>query len=146
MIKTLDFGSQKVNFNTAFAWTFAYKSQFHQDPAKILIPIIKDINDVNEKEAKDGNTDNDQDASDLAYALYEKLGFTGIAEIAWSMAKIAKQNIPDPLTWIESFGDEFPMADIVTDLIPEAIFSCFTSKKSSVPIPEEMRKKAPTQK
>lgn len=139
MIKTLDFGDKKVNFNTAFAWTFAYKAQFHQDPAKVLIPVVKKINDINDEESEDDT----KEAEDLGMMLYEDLGFTGLAEIAWSMAKIADKDIPEPVTWVASYGDDFPMSDIVSDLIPEAVLSCFSSKKSSAPIPPETQKKAP---
>jgi len=135
MIKTLTFGDKQVSFSTSFAWCFIYKSQFHEDPARILIPVTKKMTEE--------QTDS---AEDYGYALYEALGFVAIADIAWAMARLLDQSIPDPVAWVASFGDDFDITAVMLELIPEAIESCFATKKSSVPIPATTQKAAPETK
>lgn len=145
MIKTLQFGDKQVSFSTSFAWCFIYKSQFHKDPAQVLIPVTKQINQVQEESTKKKSKKEQQEqATDYGYQLYELLGFVEIADIAWSMARLLDQSIPEPITWVASFGDDFDITQILLELLPEAIESCFATKKSSVPIPAETKKTAPT--
>ena len=135
MVKTLNFGDKQVQFSTSFAWAFAYKSQFGQDPAKVFMPAIKKIMLL----GADKNAETDEQEEAQAYVLYEELGFTGIAQIAWAMAKLCDRNLPDVMTWISSFGDDFEPLTLVTDLIPEAIESCFTSKNLETPSPADLK-------
>lgn len=139
MIKTIEFGEQQVQFNTSFAWTFVYKSQFGVDAAKVLMPVIKDVYATNGKE----QSDEEEKAMDLGGALLEQLGFSGITGIAWSMARLCDKTIPEPLLWVTSYGDDFPVMDLVSELIPEAITSCFATKKSKAPVLQETKRKAP---
>lgn len=132
MVKTLSFGEKEVQFSTSFAWTFIFKSQFGMDPAKILIPSIQ-------------RSFSNEDPEAQAYMLFELLGFVSIAQIAWSMAKLCDRSLPEPEKWIEEAGDNFPALDIVTDLLPEVIESCFSTKKTQAPdqeIPELKNKKS----
>lgn len=133
MIKTLEFGDKKVSFSTSFAWTFKYKSQFGKDAAKVLMPTIKKTQDPHPSHGKPLTPE------DQAYILYEELGFTGIAEIAWSMASLLDRNIPDPVTWIASFGDDFNSFDLI-ELVIDAIESCFSTKKSPAPTQTNQKK------
>ena len=129
MIKTLQFGDKSVQFSSSFAWTFIYKSQFKKDAAKVLMPTIQKAFCVNggaEAEGEDQKTVQ-------AIILYEELGFTGIIEIAWAMAKLCDKTIPEPIQWIESFGDDFSPLDIITEIFAEAITSCFASKNQMTP-------------
>lgn len=125
MLKTLQFGDKEVTFSTSFAWTLIYKSQFGRDALPILIPIIREAN----------NAKNKADETELAMTFLEKLGFSGVVEIAWSSARLVDSSIPDPLTWVASFGDNFEPLDVISDLFPDLILSCFASKKSKAPIP-----------
>lgn len=130
MIKTITFGEKDVQFSTSFAWTFIYKSQFGQDAAKVLLPVIKQMQGAKPE--------------DYGFLVYEALGFTGIADIAWSMARLLDKDIPEPSVWVASFGDDFTSGDLVDELLPEAITSCFATKKASAPTPPA--KQAPTKK
>ena len=125
MVKTIKFGDKEIKFSTCFAWAFIYKSQFKADPAKYLIPAIRRMS----------MADMDEDAQ--AMAMYEELGFVGIVQIAWSMATLCDQSIAEPMEWVESFGDDFGAFDLVLELIPEAIESCFSSKNLVAPTPEQ---------
>ena len=122
MIKTLTFGDKTVQFSTSFAWCFVYKSQFGQDPARVFMPAIRKITDQGDEGA--------------ASAIYEEIGLVGVVQIAWAMAKLCDKQLPDPMTWVSSFGDDFAALDIVTELIPEAIQSCFSSKNLN-PLPQK---------
>lgn len=134
MLKTLQFGDKSVTFSTSFAWTLIYKSQFGRDALPILIPIIRET----------ANTKKKPDESELAMTFLERLGFSGVVEIAWSSARLVDSSIPDPLTWVASFGNDFEPLDVISDLFPDLILSCFASKKSKAPIPTA--KKATTTK
>ena len=123
MIKTLSFGEHQVSFSTSFAWCFVYKSQFRRDPAQVLIPAIKEITE---------NSGDDASES-IGFKLYEILGFVEIADMAWAMARLVDPHIPEPIPWVQSLGDDFDLTLIVSDLIPEAVESCFATKKSQVP-------------
>ena len=135
MVKTLTFGDKQVQFSTSFAWAFAYKSQFGQDPAKIFMPAIKKAMLIGAD--KPAETEEQEEAQ--AFVLYEEMGFTGITQVAWAMAKLCDKNLPDPMTWIQSFGDDFEALTIVTELIPDAIESCFASKNSPTPSPADLK-------
>ena len=129
MVKTLTFGDKQVQFSTSFSWAFAYKDQFRVDPSKIFMPAIKKILLLGA----------DKPAEEQTFILYEEMGFTGITQVAWAMAKLCDKNLPDPITWIQSFGDDFEALTIVTELIPDAIESCFTSKNLETPSPKELK-------
>ena len=135
MIKTLTFGDKQVQFSTSFAWTFAYKDQFKVDPSKIFMPAIKKILLL----GADKPAEDDEQAEEQTIILYEEMGFTGITQVAWAMAKLCDRNLPDPITWIQSFGDDFEAFAITTELIPAAIESCFTSKNLETPSPKELK-------
>lgn len=137
MIKTLQFGEKDVVFSTSFAWAFVYKSQFGEDPIKTLLPTVRGVFNNPEIEAIE---DEELKEQEQVFALMDALGITGVAQIAWAMAKLADNSIQPPLPWIASFGDDFPVMDLLTELVTEAITSCFASKKSGAPIPAEPTK------
>lgn len=123
MVKTITFGEKPVQFSTSFAWAFAYKAQFGQDPANILMPVIKN-----------GIVDNG--GEDITTLVLEEMGFVGIVQMAWAMAKICDQSIPEPVAWVASFGDDFEITPLISELLTEAILSMFTSKNSQTPQPK----------
>lgn len=132
MIKTVQIGDRDVQFSTSFAWAFAYRAQFGEDAAKVLLPVIRKMQDPK-------YTDRD-----YGFLLYEDLGFTGIADIAWAMARVLDKSIPEPSVWAASFGDDFSVTDLASELIPAAIESCFTTKNPPTPAKKTpARKKSP---
>lgn len=110
MVKTINIDGKEVKFSTSFAWMLKYKSQFHLDPAKIIIPASQKAN---------------KDKSGLA--SLEEIGFVNIANMAWACAAICDNDIADPDTWVNSF-EEFPIVSVATELLP-ALFASFSSKK-----------------
>lgn len=137
MIKTLQFGEKEVTFSTAFAWAFIYKGQFGEDPMVALVPAIKSV--LSDPEVA-GLPDGGEKDQVQALLLLERLGVVGVAQISWAMAKLADPNVPVPMAWIASFGDDFPVMDLIGELITEALMSCFATKKSGAPIPAEPKK------
>ena len=149
MIKTLTFGDKQVSFSTNFAWCFIYRSQFHRDPAQVVLPVARKAAEMQDEYGAKGHRTKAQKAEDdaeYAYLIYELLGFTEIASIAWSMARLVDNALPDPITWIGCLGDDFNAMDILLELIPEAIDSCFATKKSRVPSPTATKTTAPAKK
>lgn len=132
MVKTIQFGDKDVVFSTSFAWAFVYKSQFGEDPVKNLLPTVRSVLADPEIELIE---DEEEKERAQVFALLDALGFTGVAQIAWAMAKLADKSIPAPFAWVESFGDDFPIMDLVSELITEAISSCFATKKYEAPAP-----------
>lgn len=132
-MKTLQFGDKQANFSTSFAWCFIYKNQFKRDPVQVLLPVIRDI--LTETGKKNKKQTKEEEDAEFAYSIMEKLGLIEVTNMAWCMAKLVDNSIPEPLEWVASFGEDFGVLDIVTDVFPDAIESCFSSKKSSAPIP-----------
>lgn len=110
MIKTIKIEDKNIKFSTSFAWMLKYKSQFHTDPATIIIP------------ATQAST---KDSSGLA--SIEAIGFINIARIAWSCAAVMDKEILPFEEWIDSFED-FSVVTVATELLP-AVFTSFSSKK-----------------
>lgn len=127
MVKTLKIGDREVAFSTAFAWTFVYKAQFGKDPSKIMIPTI-----IKAFSAKDD--------TERTAVFFEDLGVICIAQIAWAMARLCDDAIPDFVAWITELGDDFCVMDIMEELIPETVESFFTSKNSQTPSLKELKK------
>lgn len=101
MIKTIKIDDKSVKFSTNFAWMLAYKSQFDEDPAVLVMNLT--------------NEDS------------KGLGFIDAAKLAWACAYAADNTIPPFEEWTESF-DSFPVMTVTTDLLPEIIKSLATKK------------------
>ena len=110
MIKTITIDNKDIKFSTSFAWMLKYKAQFHEDPARVIIPAT---------------IESTKDKSGLA--SIEAIGFVNIARIAWACASVCNKNIDEPEKWFASF-DEFPIVTISTELLP-SVFASFNSKK-----------------
>lgn len=63
----------------------------------------------------------------LDYETLQTIDFSVFENIAWSLAKTADSNIPDPDSWFDSF-DEFPIMDIFPEL-QELIEKSLQTKK-----------------
>lgn len=131
MLKTLIIGDKQASFNSNFAWCFIYKQQFHRDPLTVILPAFMRANGENLAE------------EEYAFAILEAMGATEVADIAWSMARLADGDIPDPMTWVESFGDDFNLIDLLTEVIPMAIQSCVSTKKSTAQTAKAPKKRTP---
>lgn len=106
MIKNIEIDGKSTKFSTNFAWMIAYKQQFDEDPAQLIMSILSD------------------DAKGV--------GFIEASRISWACAYAADDTIPPYDEWITSF-DSFPVITIMTDLLPDLIKSLASKKKVSTP-------------
>lgn len=108
MIIKMTFGDREVSFNTSFAWTVKYSSQFKRDAMKDLKPAFS--------------------------GAVTELDFDTTARVAWSAAALCDPNIEsDLIQWILSLGDDFNYADIAAEVVAKVIESSVASKKSRAP-------------
>ena len=136
MEKTIKIGDKEVRFNNRLGWVLTYRDQFGRDIIPTIMPLFAGLLDiVSGIIGQNGGEDitfesviklTDTDA--LMDALIHLSGFELVEflNIAWSMAKEADEDIPDPDTWLRSF-DTFPL-DIV---VPEVVSMAFNGMVSS---------------
>lgn len=103
MIFTVKIDNKEVEMSNAFAWMFKYKSQFKEDPAAFLVPAFGKV-----AEDPTGMT------------AFAEIGFTRLSNMAWAMAKTANKNVPDPITWVNSF-ETFNVLDFAGEIIEKAV-------------------------
>lgn len=109
MEKTIEISNQQVSFKSSGAVPKRYKMQFQRD-------FFSDLMAMNiEKEG--GLTVEDM----------RKIDFDVFYDIAWTLAKTADSEIPDPLTWLDSF-ETFPIMDILPE-IQDMLAASISSKK-----------------
>lgn len=121
MTKTLTFGDKDIQISTSLMWAVYYKVQFGEDPAKSIVPTVAKITAYNLTE------------SDMVAAFMEEIGITGTLQITWAMAKAADRQILPFDAWVEKYGDDIEITDLMLDVIPDVITACFTSKKYTAP-------------
>jgi hypothetical protein len=113
MEKTITIDGRDIRFKSTGATPLRYKAQFGKDYfAEIL--KLNSLKNINEKEIKPEDLDG--------------VDFEVFYNIAWALAKTANKDIPDPLTWLDEF-EEFPMIDIIPELIELILSSLKTKKK-----------------
>ena len=116
MEKTIYIDNRAVTFKSTGAFLLRYKAQFRRDALKDLVklePIIQKI---------------DEAGTESASEMLEALDLDLFYNICWTMAKSADKTIPEPLEWLDSFG-EFPVLDIIADLMDVLTASISVSKK-----------------
>jgi hypothetical protein len=116
MEKTIEIDGQMVPFKTTAATALLYKAQFQRD---YLIDILKLYKF---EKLQKMNLDN------LNFNELEDIDFDSMYRIIWALAKTADRTITDHITWLDQFS-EFPVMDIVFDLIDLIGRSVTTSKK-----------------
>lgn len=98
-----------------------YKSQFRRDMFADILSLGVLSSYI--------STDGDQSNIDLSQVDLSKLDFEVIYNLVWAFAKTANKEVPDPLTWLDTFG-EFPIAEIITE-IQDLIKSTVQYKKNN---------------
>ena len=112
MEKTIIIDDQEVRFKSTGATPLRYKSQFGED-FFVAITKLEKLSSIN----KDAVT----------YEDIAKIDFETLYNICWVLAKTANKEIPDPITWLDSF-DSFPLMDVIPEL-GDLIMSSVQSKK-----------------
>lgn len=111
MEKTIIIDNKPVAFKATGAFLKRYKSQFGRDP-------LKDLMNLSSSMSSEGGI------------KLETLDLEVFYDILWTLAKTANPNIPDPLSWLDSF-EEFPLVEIIpelVDLISKTLGSTVQSK------------------
>ncbi|WP_342541049.1 hypothetical protein MHI39_08230 [Heyndrickxia sp. FSL K6-6286] len=117
MEKTITIDGRDVRFKSTAATPLRYKAQFHKDFFTEVLKLaqLEKLKDIEKKK-------------NIKIEDFEGLDFEVFYNIAWTMAKTADKDIPDPMSWLDEF-DEFPMIEIVPELFGMAIASLQSKKK-----------------
>lgn len=111
MEKTIEIDGKLVKFKSTAATPLRFKSQFGQD---FFSEIFK-LNNLSKMKDQEN------------YEVLANIDFELFYNLIWTLAKTADKNIPDPLTWLDSF-DEFPLMEIIPEL-QDLILNSIQSKK-----------------
>ena len=105
MEKIINIDGREIKLKTNGAFLFRYKDQFHRDALKDLTALAKIKKDnIEEMEI------------DVFYNFF------------WTMARAANPDIPPLKEYLETF-DEFPIFDILPEIIEMAMCNLKSSKK-----------------
>lgn len=113
MEKTVRIDGQNVKFKSTGALPMRYKAQFGRDFFQDLFKMQAVVDAKNKEQPT---------LEDI-----EKMDFDTFYKIIWTLAKTADKNIPEPMEWLDTFG-EFPIMDVL-DEVMEMIESTIQAKK-----------------
>ncbi|MCM3444382.1 hypothetical protein [Metabacillus halosaccharovorans] len=104
MEKTLTIDGKEVRFKSTAATPLRFKSQFRKD-------FFAEISKLNKlKNVKFQGEDGEPD-----YDAFALIDFELFYNIIWSLAKTGNPQIPEPITWLDTF-EEFPIGEIMPEL------------------------------
>lgn len=133
MLKTITIGDKGVTFAMYVPFILHYKNQFGKDPIQQFLPVIADVVDALDDFGLFGGDnalekyDENFEARRIVECFYG-LELTDILNLLWAMAKSADNKIKEPMIWYEQF-EEFPIYDILEELMPDFIQSLISKKK-----------------
>lgn len=113
---TLTIDEKQVPFKSTGAVPKRYMMQFGRD-------FLKDIIKMGVQEADFEK----MTQAEMFEWIRGNIDFDMFYDIAWTFAKTANPQIPDPLTWLDSF-DVFPIMELVEEL-KDLITQTISSKK-----------------
>lgn len=119
MEKTIVIDDKDVLLKSTAGTSIRYKSQFRRDMFADILSLSALTSYI--------SADGDQSNIDISQVDLSKLDFDVIYNLVWAFAKTANKEVPDPLTWFDTFG-EFPIEEIITE-IQDLIKSTVQSKK-----------------
>ena len=105
MEKIINIDGREVKLKTNGAFLFRYKEQFHRDALRDLTTLAK---------IKEDNM--------------EELEIVVFYNFFWTMARAANPEIPPLKEYLETF-DEFPILDILPDIVEMAMLNLQSAKK-----------------
>ena len=124
MEKTIYIDNRAVTFKSTGAFLLRYKAQFRRDALKDLVKLEPILSKLQVKQ--DTGTQEEKDAA--AIEVFDTLDLELFFNMAWVMAKTADPTIPEPMLWLDTFG-EFPVMDIFEELQDVLSASIAVSKK-----------------
>ncbi len=125
MEKTIKIGNKDVTFKCTASTPLRYKAQFGKSFLADAANLMKFADTKKTKKVKgaDGKVTEKDDYD------FTKLNLELIYNLAWAMAKTADHNLPDPLTWLDTF-DVFPL-DIIAPIVSELLEHTLQSDTSA---------------
>ena len=126
MLKTITINTKnKIKLDNNIGWALIYRDQFNHDILPDIMPIISAVMDFmintlqKEKAETAGDFLKNIDVDEIEDALIRLSGLevTTLINITWAMAKLADDDIPEPLEWVKGY-DTFPI-----DTVAPALFS-----------------------
>ena len=139
MIKNIKFEDKEITISNNTVWTMIYRNQFGHDIVSTLTPVAASMADMvggffesvgegGEVQLQDVAKEIDGDRLIDAVAHLSGLEFVDILNITWAMAKAAKADLPDPMTWITEL-EVFPVDIIVPEVVKLAAQGLVSTKK-----------------
>ena len=137
MIKTINIGEgQSFEINSSNGWLYTYQEQFGHDVLPVLLPAVEALLQTFSEIMKDTESDDvaemlkkaDSETISDAFITLAGMQLTTLTNIVWAMAKNAKDDIPSPKDWLNSF-DVFPWDIVMPQTITAALEACISKKK-----------------
>lgn len=122
MLKTIKIDGKAVDFKITASFPIRFENQFNYDILQALLPTVAEVFEG----VQNASTKEDEVTAVLNNLMSLKL--TDIQKLVWVFAQTADKNIPEIVDWYDSF-EEFPMFDVLKELIPCVISSLITKKK-----------------
>lgn len=122
MLKTIKIDGKAVDFKITASFPIRFENQFNYDILQALLPTVAEVFEG----VQNATTKEDEVTAVLNNLMSLKL--TDIQKLVWVFAQTADKNIPEIVDWYDSF-EEFPMLDVLKELIPCVISSLITKKK-----------------
>ena len=127
MEKTIKIDGKDIRFKAGASFARVFKSQFGYDILTTIMPLLSETLKNIDGLLVSGNDVQISQIGEVLEGVYS-LELIDIQNIIWAMAKVADKEIPEPELWEEQF-DEFPIFDIVKELMEIFIPSLITKKK-----------------
>lgn len=127
MEKTIKIDGQSIRFKSTGATPLRYKNQFGSDFFADLMNMLPAAS-----LAEEGG------GTELSIEDIQGIDFEVLYNIVWVLAKTADSDIPEPIVWLDEFG-EFPIIDIFSEVQDLLLASISVKKK------KEQVAKAPNQ-
>lgn len=125
MLKTIKIDSEhSMKLDNNIGWALIYRSQFGHDILPDVMPMLMAVMDIigsiadsaDKKDVREALKSIDKDELEDALIRLASLEVTTFVNICWAMAKLADDDIPEPLEWARTIP-RWPM-----DIIAPALF------------------------
>ena len=119
-------GEKSVSLRANASFLLIYKDEFSREALTDVFPLMQMVLPI--IGLARGETLDSTTAMALVDGL-EKFNTETLVNIIWAMAKNADNTIGEPREWLDTFED-FPLLDILNDVIPFLLESMISKKKA----------------
>ena len=137
MEKTLVIDGRKVPFKCTGGFLLRYKELTGSDAIKDIYEINLALSGGKKEKEEKGKEKQEEKEKDIDLSKFD---INVMYNLVWVLARTADPEVPDLLTWLDSF-DDFPIFTVFSDL-RDLIIGAFQSTK---PVPKDTKKKATIQ-